>query len=272
MLELPRSVRLAAWGSAALTGMATLADAQRAVIGTDEPHRVDLGEGEDFEERFISLHEAVGNMRELHVPGLRVVLPAPGDVLGLPGPPEFNRLALEAGECVVSELVTTGWTTQIPGFNPGYGLVPHVTTFGSVWEPGAHVVWSQHHVLPRRLTVVGSLAQAEQELQEALTTATQTLRRLDVARWRPDAVSPIATVRDVGLPRHALPPSTPPRCVQVLDMAARVRSIIEFARENDVAASTSYEVQRRARTLRELDTICRRAMTAAVDGLREPAG
>jgi hypothetical protein len=271
VLELPRSVRLAAWGSAALAGTATLTEAQRAVIGDDEPHRVDLGEDDGYEERFISLYDAMGSMRELHVPGLRVVLPAPGDTLGLPGPPEFNRIALEAGECVVSEPVTTGWTTEIPGFNPGYGLVPHVTAFGSVWEPGALVVWTEHHVLPRRLTVVGSLAEAERELREALVTATETLRRLDVARWRPDAADRIATVRDGELPRGALPPSAPPRCVRVLGTAARVRAVVELASEDDGAALTAFEIQRRARTLRELDAVCRRAMTAAVDGLRELA-
>jgi hypothetical protein len=196
-----------------------------------------------------------------------VVLPAPGDVAGLPGPPEYNRTALAAGECVLTEPVTQGWAAALA---PVLGLVPQITLFGSVWEPGAMVAWSVRPVNPPRVTVVGSLAEAERELREALASATDTLARLDVARWRDDAADRVAAVRDGGLPDKALPPSAPGRTARVLATAARVRAIVELAAEDDGAAVTGHDVQQRARTLRELDGVSRRAMAAAVNGMLEP--
>ena len=273
MLRLPRSVRLAAWGSAFLADAAPLADVVRVVTDDDEPHRVDLGDAADGP-RFVGLGEQLGRMRDLGVPCLRVVLPVPGDVLGLPGPPDFNRIALGAGECVLFEPAATDGPARtprpIPGNGPGTALVPDVVEFGSVWEPGAMVTWTSHVVSPRRVTVVGSLAEAERELREALITATETLHHLDVARWREDTAGRISAVRDGGLPRGALPDAAPPRCVRVLGTAARVRAIVELAAQDDGAAVNTFETERRARTLRELDTVCRRAMTAAVEGLRHP--
>jgi len=68
-----------------------------------------------------------------------------------------------------------------------------------------------------------------------------------------------------------LPPSTPPRCVQVLATAARVRAIVALASEDDGAAVTGHEALRRSEALRELDSVCRRAMAAAANGILEPA-
>lgn len=270
MLDLPRSVRLAAWGTAVLTGSADLETAVRAVTGDDEPHRVSYADHDvDTAALGADLAVALGGFLDAQVPGLRVTLPVPGDVLGLPGPPAFNRVALAAGECVLTDPVRSGWAAEA-GLNPSAGMVPQITTFGSEWEPGVMVTWQLYAVEPRRLTVVGSLGDAERELKEALITATEALSRLDVARWRDDAAHRIAAVRDGGLPRGALPPSAPGRCVRVLGAAARVRAIIELAAEDEGAAVSSHEMERRARTLRELDGVCRRAMTAAVAGLREP--
>ena len=264
MLELPRSARLAAWGTAVLVGDATIGDAVRAVTQDDEPHTVYLDP--DPDSPAIDLRALLEHFGEVQVPGLRVVLPAPGDPLGLPGPPEFNTLALEAGECVLTEPVTKGWAAELGSHG---GLVPVVTVFGSQWEPGAMVSWSLRPVQPLRVTATASLAEAERELREALATATDALTRLDVARWRDDAADRVAAVRDGGLPRGALPPSAPPRSVQVLATAARVRAIVELAAEDDGAAVTGYEAQQRAATLRGLAAVSRRAMAAAVNGLLE---
>jgi hypothetical protein len=264
VLELPRSARLAAWGTAVLAGDAAIEDAVRAVTQEDEPHTVHLDP--DPDSPGIDLRALLEHLGAAHVPGLRVVLPAPGDPLGLPGPTEFNLLALEAGECVLTEPVPHGRAAQAG--SPG-GLVPEVTVFGSQWEPGALVSWSLRPVRPLRVTAVASLAEAERELREALATATDALARLDVARWRDDAADRVAAVRDGGLPRGALPPSAPPRSVQVLATAARVRAIVELAAEDDGAAISGYQAKQRAQTLRELAAVSRRAMAAAVNGLLE---
>jgi hypothetical protein len=264
VLELPRSARLAAWGTAVLAGDAAIDDAVRAVTQDDEPHEVQLDP--DRASPGIGLGGLLRHFAELQVPGLRVVLPAPGDPLGLPGPPEFNALALEAGECVLTAPASRGWAAELG--SPG-GLIPLVTAFGSQWEPGALVTWSLHSVGQARMTVLGNLAEAERELRAALVTATAALTRLDVARWREDAAERVAAVRDGGLPRGALPPSAPARSVQVLATAARVRAIVELAAEDDGAAVSGYEAQQRAQTLRGLAVVSRRAMAAAVNGLMD---
>jgi len=117
---------------------------------------------------------------------------------------------------------------------------------------------------------VGSLAEAERELREALIAATETLAALDVARSREDAADRLAAVRDGGLPDRALPPSAPGRTARVLAMAARVRAIVELAGEDDGAAVTSHEAQQRSAALRALDGVSRRALAAAVNGMLEP--
>ena len=265
---MPRSVRLAAWGTAVLRGQVTPVEAVRAVTGDDEPHLVELEPrpdalpGDPATGRVVELGELFVQLLQRGTPGLRVVLPAPGDPLGLPGPAAFNRGALETGECVLTEVG--------PDREPPWGLLPWITEFGSVWEPGAMVRWTATRIEPPRITVSGSLAEAERELREALAQGTSTLSRLDVARWREDAADRVAKVRDGGLPRNTLPPSAPARSVQVLSTAARVRAIVGLAREDDGAAVTGYEVEHRARTLRELDGVSRRAMTAAVNAMLEP--
>jgi len=267
VLELPRSVRLAAWGTAVLGGRATPADAVRAVTLDDEPHTVGSAGDRLALPEGAGLAAVLGRLADLGVPGLRVALPAPGDVLGLPGPPTFNAAALAAGECVLTEPVTRGWAADVAS---PLGLVPAVTVFGSVWEPGALVEWAVHPVSPPRLPPAVTLAEAERELREALTSATATLARLDVARWREDAADRVAAVRDGTLPPAALPPSAPGRTARVLATAARVRAIVELAAEDDGAAVTAQEALVRAATLRTLDAVSRRALAAAVNGMLEP--
>jgi hypothetical protein len=265
VLDLPRSARLAAWGTAVLRGEAAVEQLVGAVTGDDEAHQVhdpDLlalplaGGGPASP----GLADLIAGLRHRQVGGLRLVLPVPGDVLGLPGPPAFNVLALESGEAVLA--------VGAPG--PGPGLVPEITRFGSSLEPGALVTWHVRPIEPPRVTDVGSLAEAERALREALRAAADGLARLDVTRWRPDAAARVDALRDGGLPAGALPPSAPARCASVLATAARVRGIVALAVEDDGAALSAHEARLRTEALRDLDAVSRRAVVAAVNGLLEP--
>lgn len=270
VLELPRSVRLAAWGTAALAGAVPIPAAVAAVTGDDEPHGVELA----TPERGLSETRPDGvpgpdglagllvAWRAAGVTGLRVVLPVPGDVLGLPGPAAFNRLALQAEECVL---------TAAPPGGPAWGAVPVVTEFGSRWEPGRQVTWAVQAVTPRPATDGGTLAEAERALREALAEATHVLDRLDVASWRDDAGARIAGLRQgEGLPAGALPPSAPARSVRVLGTALNLRAIVALATEDDGGAVTGYAATARRDALRSLDTASRRATAAAANALLEP--
>jgi hypothetical protein len=246
-----------------MTSAAEPAQAVLAVTGDDEAHEVHA----EMEVAAVlglppkaGLHDLLGALLRHGATSLVLVLPAPGDVLGLPGPPGFNEAATEAGEAVL----------VLPDHGPAFGLVPQVTEFGSVWEPGAMVSWQAQAIGRRRVTDLGSVAEADQELRAALTEATSELARLDVARWRDDAAHRVAAIRDGGLERGMLPPSSPQRCVRVLATAARVRAIVELATEDDGGALTGHEAQRRAQALRSLDRVSRRAMAAAVNGLMDP--
>jgi hypothetical protein len=274
VLEVPRSVRLAAWGSAVLAGSARAPVAVRAVMGDDEPHDVvaepPLGDVVEASRSngTTPLEALLLGLRDRGVRRLRVVLPAPGDVLGLPGPPDFNTEALEAGECVLTEPIEAPGR---PGGDPSarWGLIPVITTFGSVWEPGSMVSWHVRAVGLRGAGQPAGLGEAERELTQALHLATDELARLDVARWRDDAAGRVEAVRDGAIPAGVLPPAAGARPVRVLGTAARVRAIVALASEDDGAAITGYEAQRRADTLRDLDAVSRRAVMAAVNAMTE---
>jgi hypothetical protein len=249
VLEIPRSARLAAWGTAWLQGRASTGGVVRAVIGDDEPHRVepsDLVPTGDLEGLLVALQEA-------GVSALRVVLPVPGDPVGLPGPPAFNAAAIDAGECV---LTSTG---------AAWGVVPEVTAFGSEWEPGHLVTWQMKPVAEGGGLGAGGLAEAEQALKEGLLEATATLSRLDVAALGPDAAEELRHVRRAEIPQGVLPAGTPARSLQVLSTAGRLRAVLSLAARDDGAAVNAFEAQERARALRELDVVCRHAVVAAVN-------
>lgn len=275
VLDVPRSARLAAWGSAVLTGLAAVPDAVRAVVRDDEPHLVEdpdalaVPPAAAFAGSPAGLADLLAGLREHGVPGLRAVLPAPGDVLGLPGPPAFNTLALEAGEAVLTALGEPAGPGG-PGA-PSLGFVPDVEEFGSAWEPGAVVTWAVRRVEGRRGDTGAGLAEADRALAQALREATEELARLDVARWREDAAQAVSAVRDGALRPDALPPSAPARSVRVAATAARLRAIVDLAVVDDGAAVTGYEATRRAQALRGLDGVARRAIAAAVNAPVEPA-
>jgi hypothetical protein len=262
VLEPARSARLAAWGTAVLRGEVAPVAAIRAVTGDDEPHLLEIAEGlpVDWPEDS-TLVDLFSTLADVGVTGLRVALPRPGDILGLPGPPDFNSAALEAGECVLTEPRPDG---------ASWGLVPQITRFGSQWEPGAMVTWRVHGVLPRRVSDVGSLAEAERELREALREATATLAGLDVSTWRDDAAERIAALRTGTLPAGAMPPTAPQRSAAVLATALRVGAIVALASEDDGGAVTLHDADARRQALRGLDGVTRRAVTAAVNALLEP--
>jgi hypothetical protein len=256
MLDLPRSVRLALWGTAVLADRAAAADAVPAVTGQDEQH---TAAGDDVLPLRGDRTVLADLLGQLHLTSgaLRAVLPVPGDALGLPGPRLVNEHALDAGEAVVT-------VPRSPG-DRAWALVPDVTEFGSELEPGATVHWQVHRTAGHAAAEYGDLSEAERALRLALVQSTEALAAMDVARWREDAADRIAMVRDGGLPRGAVPPGTPGKVVRVLSSAARVRAIVELALQDDGAALSGWAATSRSQALREVDTVARRALVAASD-------
>lgn len=247
-LALPRSVHLAAWlphvrGSESIVGHAVA-----GVQGEDEPHTVRAADADGPEMPLTDLVRTWGRSGVSAV----AVLPAPGDVTGVPA--EVSAAAVDAGECV---LVATP--------EGDFAAVPEVTAFGSAVEPGHLVEWRTTRVSPWALGVlasVGSLADAERDLREALRTATEALDALDVARWRDDAADALASLRAEPAP-GALPRDLEPRRARVLALAARLRVVVDLATADDGGAVNLWQADQRSAALRHVNHAARRAMSAA---------
>lgn len=258
VLDLPRSVLLALWGTAVLEGRADPARAVEVVTGADEPHLV-TGEDQPF-----SASPLGPGLRDLleHLPGrtagLRAVLPVPGDALGLPAVPDAVRAAVDAEEAVVALPAGVGadaWT-----------WVPEVEAFGSELDQGHQVRWRcwRHPAGSRTpATAYVDLGEAERDLRTALTRSADALAGLDVARWRDDAAEGIAGVRAAAADGRELPPGLAPRAVRVLGTASRVRGIVALAGVDDGGAVSGWEASQRSTLLRDLDVVARRALVAA---------
>ena len=124
-----RSTRLVSWVRAWRAGIVAYDDVADEV-GGDEEHLVADAPGTWSD---VPLREALSVLSRLHPDEIRLVLPAPGDPRGLPGPGPFTSAALLAGEGVIAGRL---------------GLVPQVRTHtsgsGDTFET---VVW-QVYPLP----------------------------------------------------------------------------------------------------------------------------
>src|SRR5690606_29683754 len=119
---------LVSWGNAWLTGHVGLDEAVDAVERIGGPQI--LG-GEPAE---VTLRRGLGDLRVGGMAALRLALPMPGDPLGLTGPPELNRAAIEAGAAVVAVLG-----------DRAIGLVPAEDRRGSSY---VGVRWATHDASP----------------------------------------------------------------------------------------------------------------------------
>jgi hypothetical protein len=259
-LAVPRSARLVAWGNAVLAGAASLDEAADEVVGGDDLHRVrpadDVPVGlAGLDDGEVGLTLALGTLRAAGATGLRLVLPAPGDAAGLPGPPAFNAPAVLAGEAVL----TAGGARHV-------GLVPEVQALGS---SGTAVRWDAYAVHAPRVGDLPALAEAERELSGAVRAATELLSRLDVARWDPGALQEVARVREGA--GDGLAPGYPARAHRVMSQARLVLAIAALARRSPGGAVTAAETSARLAALAPLDRAGRRAVAAACNAVLEPA-
>ncbi|MHB1491675.1 hypothetical protein GALL_341910 [mine drainage metagenome] len=245
--DLPRSVLLAVWLDARPSDGIPLDRALNAIQLDDEPHTV-----AGWAEAEISLRDALSAWSR-HPVACAALLPAPGDVAGVPA--AVSAAAVEAGECVLVE--TDGRFLA---------AVPVVEQFGNVYESGHLVRWDVSDIPSWRTSVlgqVGSLADAERRLRTGLLQATEALAALDVARWRPDAAEAIAGLRRTTPAGWGPPPSLDARRANVISTATRLLAIVRLATEDDGGAVNLWQADQRSTALREVDRIARHALAAA---------
>jgi hypothetical protein len=231
---LPASARLAWWGTAWLRGHEVTDLVLDAVIGGDATHVIAGVPGYDGT---ATLVEGLAELRRMGATGFGAAFPAEGDPVGLGGPAELNREALDAGEAVLVDGV-------------GVGLVPHRT--------GAAVAWTVHPANRRQLPDVG---EADRALRVGLLETAEALAGLDVARWRPEVADRLMDLRHRD-PLTA-PDGVPPRCVELAVRGLQASDIVALALEDDGAAITAYEAEQRRAALVPLERAGRRALAAA---------
>ncbi|NJP95952.1 hypothetical protein HCN51_42065 [Nonomuraea sp. FMUSA5-5] len=231
--ESPVCPSLVAWGNAWLAGHVGLDEAADHVEAAGGP--VVAGE--------VPLRKYLANLRSEGLRELRLALPAPGDPLGLSGPPPFNSAAVDAGQAAIAVLA-----------DRNLGFVPQPDRRGSSY---VGVLLEVHDAGPVRHDLP-SLAEAERELSDAMRSATEALTSVEgPAQHRPER------------PERGgeLAPGYPGRAHRVSVLATRLAAVLRVADERGL---TSGQLAVRGAALRELDRAVRRALVAAHHAIFEP--
>lgn len=248
----PRSALLACWTTAWLSAEVSLAELVTHATQYDDSHVVD-GLAADA----LELEQAVGRLRADGVTRVRLVLPAPGDPLGLPGPGPFTQAALDAGEGVLA----------LRPDGSGFGMVPAIEHHGSLLDGTVTtVVWNTWPVEAGLPDPGPFLHEAEHDLRVGISEATEALIALDVARWDPDVADALADLRKAqrrGITDDELPESWPTRARELLVRTRALTTLVQLADHSADGAIDARETQARATVLRDLARVVRRARVAA---------
>jgi hypothetical protein len=252
-VEVRPCVRLVPWVRAWRAGLVPYDDVAEALDDASE-HTVSGLPGTWQE---VPLREALAHFSRVDPAEVRLVLPAPGDPRGLPGPGVFTEAALDAEEgIVVGDL----------------GLVPSPQEYrsgsGDTWQA---ITWHVHPLPEHRPPVELILpAEAEQELAAALSEATDALASLDVARWRPELAPALRALRR-GAGTADLPAGYDQRSRRLYARAGVLDRVLALASHDAPgAAVNAFEANRRSEALRPLATACRRSLVAACNAPLRP--
>ncbi|MGY5764536.1 hypothetical protein ACXET9_04960 [Brachybacterium sp. DNPG3] len=243
LVALPRAAVLMLWAAAYLRGDIGPDDAADLSRGADRTE--DGGEGVD-------LFDWLTSLRRLPLAQLRLVLPVPGRLAGLVGPPPAVPAALEAEQAIVVTAAGIADHTLVPE------IVPTPTVRGRVqrvsWQRFAAPAGA--HVPPP-----ASSGTAREELLRALRRAADSAVDLDLV---PDEPVELARVPErwaaTGLPRHLEGADS-----HLLVLAARTLLLVqdELADE-DRTVSLGEGTARRA-LLAELQDASRMALVEVVE-------
>ncbi|WP_448638988.1 hypothetical protein [Geodermatophilus sp. URMC 63] len=242
MHDLPAG-RFAVWATAWLSGR-TSYDTALDALTDDRAHRVTGLPGSDGA---VPLGWALTALRGLGERRLRLVLPVPGDVRGLPRAPGLAALAVEAGQAAVGEHVAL-----VPE-----ELGPEVTAWTAFDLDG---------VPPAPPPVEGSLRQVSGALDLAVGDAARTLAALHLARWHPEVPALLAGLGSAPAP--GLPTDTDPLALSVLTRAQRLARVLDLALTDAPGGAVTHgQAAARDEALRPLATAVRDAITAACNAV-----
>lgn len=185
-------------------------------------------------------------------PAIRLTLPVPGDVRGLPAGTQFQRDAVTAGEAMI-----------VSGAG-SIGLVPEFE-----YDEPDLMSWTVYSV-PTGLPPAEhlDLGEAEYALRSAVRSAADALGALRAGAADIDVADPRALVEETleSTRAHRFPDHAPSRALRVLENAAHVDAIISVSSELiPIGLHSSTEVQLASDALRPLSSVVRSARLAAVD-------
>ena len=195
-----------------------------------------------------ALHTGLAALSRVHCDDIRLLLPVPGDVRGLPRSSGFTERALTSAEAVVAG---------------DFGLVAqwqrHTSGSGDSWH--SLTWWRYRFSEPTAVADIMSVGEADMALTEALREATRTLNALDVAPWDGNAVNGRG-LRNVAA--RQLPTGFDSRTRLLYERAVLLDHALELAREDAMGGAVSaYEAQARWEALRPVAAACRAAVVAA---------
>ena len=233
---------VAVWTTAWLSGR-TSYDHTVAALSSERAHLVT---GMPGSTGAVPPGTALSAIRALGERRLRLVLPVPGDVRGIPALPGLAPAALEAGQAAVGDRLA---------------LVP---------RPGLEVIaWTAFPLdgAAPPPPVEGTLRAASGALDLAVGDAARTLAGLDLARWHPEVPGLLA---DLARPQLApgLPEDHDPLALSVLGRARRLAAVLDLAMTDAPGAAVNH-VQAAARdaALRPLAAAVREAVAAAYNSV-----
>ena len=240
-----RSTRFVAWVRAWRAGLVPFDDLADEITGGEE-HLVADAPGTWTD---VPLSAGLPIFAKLHPDDIRLVLPAPGDPRGLPGPGPLTGAAMLAGEALMT---------------PSFGLVPevrsHTSGSGVTFET---VLWRVIGTGEYRPSFQMGAAEAEIELTQALSEATTRLTRLDVAQWRPELAGALQALRRPDS-TATLPPGFDPRARRLFARASVLDQVLALGEHRAPGGAVNgYEAQQRDAALRPLTAACRQALVAA---------
>ena len=117
---------------------------------------------------------------------------------------------------------------------------------------------------------MSDLSEARRLLLTTLQEASATLERLEVATWAGDPAPGLDRLRHRSV-SAGLPPGTPSRAASVLDLAWRVRAVVELAQQDDGGAVNTWESEPAPAGPAPARRVSRHAVVAAVNAALEPA-
>lgn len=248
------SATLAVWASAWLAGAAAPDDVLDALAPWSDAHDVAAADDEAAALTGLpgpgappsSTTMLLAALRRLTPRGqARLVLPAPGDVRGLPGPGRFSREATTTGEGVLFA-------------DAGFGVVPGPIADGVLR-------WSVYAVPdPGPVPEHVALNEAERDLRSQVRAAATALTELDVARHRPGVREEIAAALR-RRPRALWPDGMPAQALRVLQQADEVDAILVAAAGDEPGGALSASATiARSDALRPIAAAVRVARRAAV--------